>query len=304
MSAVFLIDRSRRIRRARLVYYSKDHPEYASARVLRRMEKTQAEQKDGLRREKGGIIGLLETRQREAGLETPISSAFVAMALIAVLATCAIYWADLLALPLAGLVGVGSGWLLYNSGYLGVLRARRVRAFNEALPDCLDMLARSLRSGQPIAVSLGVVAEHARGIAQEEFKRSCEELKLGVPLITALNGFAARVGTPEAHFVAIATGLQAETGGNLVETLENLAELLRERRKLRKKAAALSAEIRVSAVILSSLPFFVGATLFFMNPGYLAPMVTDFRGQIMAAAGIGSLILGIFSMFRLSRLDV
>ena len=115
---------------------------------------------------------------------------------------------------------------------------------------------------------------------------------------------AERIGSPEAHFVTVATSLQAETGGNLVETLENLAELLRDRKKLRKKAAAMTAEIRVSAVILSSLPFVVAATLYFMNPGYLNPLITDPRGQIMAMAALASLGMGIFSMYRLSRIDV
>ncbi|QRD45500.1 type II secretion system F family protein [Pseudosulfitobacter pseudonitzschiae] len=179
-----------------------------------------------------------------------------------------------------------------------------MRRFNEALPDCLDILARGLRAGQPIPAALSVVAQHATGISQDEFRRCCEELKLGVPLIRALTGMAERIGSPEAHFVTVATSLQAETGGNLVETLENLAELLRERKKLRKKAAALTAEIRVSAVILSSLPFVVAVTLYFMNPGYLNPLITDPRGQIMAMAALASLGMGIFSMYRLSRIDV
>ena len=293
-TGILLLDRSRRIRRARLVRFSTDHPDRPSARVMRRIEAVQTAEKGGLRRTRGGIMGLLEVRLKEAGIEITAAAAVAALG---------IWGVGLFPLPLALAVGAGAGWLVFNI-FLNILSARRVRQFNEALPDCLDILARGLRAGQPIPAALTVVAQHASGIAQEEFRRCCEELKLGVPLIRALTGMAERIGSPEGHFVTVATSLQAETGGNLVETLENLAELLRDRKKLRKKAAAMTAEIRVSAVILSSLPFVVAATLYFMNPGYLNPLITDPRGQIMAMAALASLGMGIFSMYRLSRIDV
>lgn len=302
-TGILLLDRSRRIRRARLVRFSTDHPDRPSARVMRRIEAVQTAEKGGLRRTRGGIMGLLETRLKEAGIEITAAAAVAVIALISVGAALGIWGVGLFPLPLALAAGAGAGWLVFNI-FLNILSARRVRQFNEALPDCLDILARGLRAGQPIPAALTVVAQHASGIAQEEFRRCCEELKLGVPLIRALTGMAERIGSPEAHFVTVATSLQAETGGNLVETLENLAELLRDRKKLRKKAAAMTAEIRVSAVILSSLPFVVAATLYFMNPGYLNPLITDPRGQIMAMAALASLGMGIFSMYRLSRIDV
>ncbi|UOA25410.1 type II secretion system F family protein [Pseudosulfitobacter sp. DSM 107133] len=302
-SGLMLLDRSRRLRRARLVRFSSDHPGRATARVMRRLDALQNTEKDGLRHTKGGVVGLLQVRLKEAGLEISPLAALIVMLLIASAVGLGLWYARLLVWPLAVAVGAGSGWVLFNVT-LGGLRARRVRAFNNALPDCLDILARGLRAGQPIPAALAVVAQHARGIAQEEFRRCCEELKLGVPLIRALAGVATRIGSPEAHFVTVATNLQSETGGNLVETLENLAEQLRDRKKLRKKAAAMSAEIRVSAVILSSLPFVVAIVLYIMNPGYLNPLVIDPRGQVMAGAALFSLCLGIFSMYKLSRLDV
>lgn len=134
--------------------------------------------------------------------------------------------------------------------------------------------------------------------------RCRDEHRVGLPLSDALSGMADRIATPEARFIAVATSLQAETGGNLVETLENLAVLLRDRRNLRKKAAALSAETRVSAIILSALPFVVGVILFVLNPGYLTPLIEDPRGNFMALAGVISLSLGLYSMYKLARIDV
>lgn len=300
---MLLIDHSRRLRRARLVRYSSDHPRNTKDRVARSLEIAPAIAKSGLRHDKSGISGLLKTRLREAGLALSVRTSAAVILLIAVFVAATLWLTGLLAIPLAMLVGAGCGWCAF-SGYLGLLRARRVRSFNEALPDCLDILARGLRSGQPIAGALRVVAQHTKGIAQEEFTRCCDEMELGVPLIAALTGVAERIGTLEAHFVTVATSLQAETGGNLVETLNNLATLLRDKQNLRKKAAALSAEIRVSGVILSSLPFVIGAALFVMNPRYLNPLIADSRGQTMMAVGLVSLGLGIFSMYKLSRFDV
>jgi len=123
-------------------------------------------------------------------------------------------------------------------------------------------------------------------------------------LLRRVGGIADRIGSQEARFIVVAAGLQVETGGNLVETLENLANMLRERRKLRKKAAALSAEVRVSAVVLSSLPFVIGLILWVVNAEYLQPLFSDARGRILSVVGLSFLGMGIFSMYKLSRLDV
>src|SRR5690606_29734758 len=140
--------------------------------------------------------GLLEVRLREAGLAISPGAAIGLMIVAAVLIFCALWFLALLFWPIAIVASIAGAWVAFNAG-LGALRARRVRTVNDALPDCLDVFARGLRAGQPIAAALTVVSQHARGIAQEEFKRCCEEMKLGVPLIAALNGIAERIGTPE-----------------------------------------------------------------------------------------------------------
>jgi len=298
-----LLDRTQRIRRARLVRYSIDHPDNAADVVRRRLQASQSTAASGLRHERRGIAGALERRLIGAGLSLSVRAVVTMTAFLSLLAVGGISGTTALPLPVGLVLGPVVGWVLLNI-FLDLRRARRVRAFNEALPECLDIFSRGLRSGQTIAASVGVVAHHTSGIAREEFQQCREELRLGMPLQSALSGMASRIGTPEAHFIVIATNLQAETGGNLVETLDNLATLLRDRHKLRKKAAALSAETRISAVILSGLPFVVTATLLAVNPTYLLPLVDDPRGQILSLAGLASLSAGIFSMYRLSKIDV
>ncbi|WP_306151023.1 type II secretion system F family protein [Roseovarius sp. MMSF_3281] len=295
-----LLDRARRIRRIRLARYSADHPNASTDVVQQRLQAGQ--KNDGLRDARAGFSGTLERRLIGAGVPMSARSACTVIALFALFISGGIALAGILPLPFAVLLGPVAGWVLFNI-FLDMRRARRVRVFNDALPECLDMFARGLRSGQTITASVGVVAHHSTGIAREEFQRCREELRLGMTLHSTLSSMAERIGSPEVRFIAVATSLQAETGGNLVETLENLAALLRDRHKLRKKAAALSAETRISAVILSGLPFAIAATLLVINPNYLLPLFEDPRGRTLTLVGLLSLGAGIFSMYRLSKID-
>ncbi|WP_010141189.1 type II secretion system F family protein [Oceanicola sp. S124] len=296
---LMLIDRSRRVRRARLVRQGSG----SAARAQRVMQKLDSAQDgEALRRRPTGLSGLLEARLRAAGLALSPVMAGLVIALLAALAFALAALSGLVPLLAAAPASALTGWMVFNI-LLDIARARRVRQFNDALPEALDIFARGMRSGQTVQGALGVVAQHARGVARDEFARCHDELKLGVTLNEALAALARRIGSPEAHFISVATSLQAETGGNLVETLDNLAELLRDRRKLRKKAAALSAETRVSAFILSSLPFVIAGVLFVMNRGYLTPLIGDPRGLVMTLVGVVCLGLGIFSMYKLSRIE-
>ncbi len=302
-ACLMMLDRARRIRRARLVRYSAAHP-HATAELVRQRLRQAASMasSSALRHRKSGVMGLLEQRIREAGLSVSASTSLLIMACIALIIGSILVVTTSLAPVLIVLVSAGCGWVLPNAIF-DLLRGQRVRSFTEALPDCLDVFARGLRAGLPVGESLGLVSHHSTGIAHDEFRRCREEHRMGMPFDQALAGMADRLGTTEAQFIAVATNLQSETGGNLVETLENLANLLRERRKLRKKAAALSAEIRVSAVILSCLPFAIGLIIAILNPTYLHPLLEDPRGRLLALAGLVSLSLGIASMYKLSRID-
>ncbi|MGI3166916.1 type II secretion system F family protein [Pseudooceanicola sp. 200-1SW] len=299
MVVLMLVDRSRRVRRARLVRQGSGH-RAATQQVLQKLEK--ARSGDALRQRRTGLVALLEDRLRLAGLDLWPGAALALIALLAGVFLALAWLSGLVPPLLAAPAALMMGWMMFNI-LLDGLRARRIRQFNDALPDALNIFSRGLRSGQTVPGALGVVAQHARGVTREEFAHCHDELKGGVALIDALSALSRRIGSPEAHFITVATALQTETGGNLAETLDNLAELLRERRKLRKKAAALSAETRVSAFILSSLPFVIAAILFLMNPGYLIPLAVDPRGQIMTAAGVLCLGLGIYSMYKLARIE-
>ncbi|AJE48839.1 type II secretion system F family protein [Celeribacter indicus] len=302
-AALMILDRSRRVRRARLARAGMNR-----AAAHQNMRKLLWDQGSVVKpvagdRRRSGLPGLLDERLAKAGLGlSPRALALlVLMANLGFVLVAAFAFGvnALLAIPL----GIALSWLLV-SGALSVLQARRIRSVIDSLPECLDVFARGLRAGKPIPEALDLVAQNAGGVAQAEFRTCCDEMRLGVTLPGALGGLASRIDTPEVRYIAVATSLQAETGGNLVETLDNLASLLRERHKLRKKAAALTAETRMSAAILSALPFVVGAVIYVMNPTYLAPLAQDPRGRVLALAGMASIAGGIFTMYRMARIDV
>ncbi|MBQ2259985.1 MAG: type II secretion system F family protein [Loktanella sp.] len=297
--AVLLIDRRRQQRKARLMraVQSGPLPQRQPNRVpaITKPRKT--------KRTRPGLITALDARLALAGLsvgamEFLLLTGFLALAL----ATMAHF---LFSLPV--LVALSSGTLAAGAGSSLWLRAAHTRRLTEIvahLPEALDAFARGLKAGRPVADALGLVIESTPAPLSDELGRARDMLSVGHDLAETLRRLAERVAVPEVRFFSVATQLQAETGGNLVETIENLADQLRQRRAMRKKIRALSAEAKASALILSILPFAVAALLLVINPPYLMPLVADPRGLSMTGLGLISLTTGIIVLSRMGRLDV
>ena len=109
---------------------------------------------------------------------------------------------------------------------------------------------------------------------------------------------------PEMDFLAIAIAIQIETGGSLTEALGNLADLLRQRQRMKLKVKAISSEAKASALIIGALPFVMLGLLTLMNPAYTMPLFTDPRGQMMLMAGLGSISVGAFVMWRMTQFEI
>ncbi|NKX45936.1 type II secretion system F family protein [Roseicyclus persicicus] len=248
-------------------------------------------------------LAWLDQRIDRAGLQLSGAELTVQMSLAAL----GVYAAGTLAIGLSPAVALALALALPPAGLaaaLAIATRRRLAAFTAALPDALDIFARSLKAGRPVADGLGIVVASARDPLRGELARCRDRIRMGATLTAAFDELAARMPTPEARFFGVAVALQAETGGNLVETTENLAAQLRDRRKLRQKARALSAEARASAAILAALPFAVGVVLWVLNPGYLEPLLTDPRGRAMLIIGLALIGLGILMMTKMGKLDV
>ncbi len=253
--------------------------------------------------EKHSLVVRIERQLAQTSLRLTVTELFVQLSLAAVglyaAGVLALNIHPMLALPIAIAVPMLIAGLVLNNA-----KARYRAAFTAQMPEALDVFARGLRAGRPVSDSLAIVVTTATGPVQREFSRCHDEICMGATLAESLARLKARIATPDVSFFSVATSLQAETGGNLIETMEGLAAQLRERRKLLKKARALTSEARASAMILAALPFAVALVIGLLNGGYLEPLYADARGRLMALAAIGSISLGVFIMARMGKLDV
>ena len=200
----------------------------------------------------------------------------------------------------AGLVvGIGFPHMM-----VGKLIKRRIKNFVNKFPDAIELLVRGLRSGLPISETIGVVGSEVPDPVGSEFRGVADRMRIGRTMEQALQETADRLNTPEFQFFVITLAIQRETGGNLAETLGNLADVLRKRMQMKLKISAMSSESKASAYIIGSLPFIVFAIIYFMNPTYMGGFFTDTR-LIMAAIGGGIwMSIGVFIMAKMINFEI
>lgn len=189
---------------------------------------------------------------------------------------------------------------------LNLLRRRnaRLRKIEAQLPDAMDLMSRALRAGHAFPSSMAMVGSEAVDPIASEFRITSDEIAFGVSVDAALNNLAARVPSPDMSYFVMAVIIQRETGGNLGELLGKLAELVRERFKLFAKVRALAAEGKLSAWILTALPFCVAAVINILNPKYLSVLFTDPAGINVVYAALAMMTIGIFVMWRIIDIKV
>ena len=187
---------------------------------------------------------------------------------------------------------------------VGKMITKRVMKFNANFPDAIELMVRGLRSGLPITETLGIVASEIQGPVGFEFRMVSDKMKIGRTMEAALQDTADRIGTPEFQFFVITLAIQRETGGNLAETLSNLADVLRKRPQMRLKIRAMSSESKASAYIIGALPFVVFTMVTIINPQYMGGFFTD---QRLIVAGIGGMIwmsIGAFIMAKMINFEI
>jgi len=207
--------------------------------------------------------------------------------------------AALLSLGIGAVVGLGLPHLV-----VGFFIKQRTNNFVTKFPDGIELLVRGLRSGLPVAETLQVVAEEVPGPVGLEFKGVVERIKIGKTMEDSLQETGDKLGIPEFNFFTITLAIQRETGGNLAETLSNLADVLRKRSQMKLKIKAMSSESKASAYIVGSLPFIVFGLIYWINPDYLGQFFVDDR---LIIAGLGGLIwmsIGAFIMAKMVSFEI
>ncbi|MGH2785785.1 MAG: type II secretion system F family protein [Actinomycetota bacterium] len=182
--------------------------------------------------------------------------------------------------------------------------AKREATFLSQLPDTLQLLAGSLQAGYGFMQAIDTVAREASPPASTEFARVLAEARLGMPIDEALNSMAERVGGEDFRWVVLAINIQRQVGGNLAALLTTVANTLREREYVRRQIKVLSAEGRLSAVILVALPFLLAGYISVVNPGYLQQLTEVTIGKIMIVGGIVLMAIGIAWMRKIIKIDV
>lgn len=207
----------------------------------------------------------------------------------------------------AALLGLGVG-VLFGGGlphwWVGRAIKKRANNFVTRFPDALELLVRGLRSGLPITETLTVVASELPGPVGEEFKLVTDRIRVGRTMEEALQETADRLNMAEFSFFCITLAIQRETGGNLAETLANLADVLRKRAQMKLKIRAMSSESKASAYIVGSLPFIVFALIYWINPAYLGKFFIDERLIIAGLGGMVWLSLGAFIMAKMVSFEI
>ncbi|SAL01615.1 type II secretion system F family protein [Caballeronia ptereochthonis] len=199
--------------------------------------------------------------------------------------------------------------LLIGLPVLGAIQAYRFlverfkRRFLDGFPDLIDLIVRAVRAGVPVTHVMGVASNECPEPLKSEFRLMGDALKVGLDLEEVLDTAVARIGIADFSFFCVCLLLQRETGGQLGETLENLAGIVRRRREIRQKTRALTGEARITTKILASVPFAILGGMFMLNRAYLMVLFNTSAGHKVLMCAAFSLTVGLGIVHKMSKLD-
>lgn len=188
--------------------------------------------------------------------------------------------------------------------YLSMLAKKRMLRFINELPNALDVIVRGIKSGLPLNDCVRVIANEAQEPVRTEFRLIVEAQTLGMSLSDAAVKLFERMPCAEANFFGIVLAIQQKTGGNLAETLANLSRVIRERRKMRDKIKAVSAEAKASASIIASLPPVVAGLVCLTSPGYMDALWTTDAGRATLVGCAVWMGTGVLVMRKMINFDI
>jgi tight adherence protein B len=188
--------------------------------------------------------------------------------------------------------------------YVYLKKKRRMEKFQRQLPDALDLIARALKAGHAFIGGLKMVGDELGEPVGTEFEKTLHEINFGSGIPEALKGLTQRVDCPDLRFFIISVIIQRETGGNLAEILAKIAYLIRERFKLQNRVQVLSAEGKLSAIILIAIPFVIALALSVLNPVYIKTLFVDPVGKALVAFALLMMAIGIVVMKRMIEIKV
>lgn len=248
-----------------------------------------------------GLLDRIETLLEQADLPLrPAEALFFYVAGVVIVALFALVVFPSAAVALV----VALGLALVPAVLVSQRRRRRLRAFDEALPDALNLLAGSMRAGFSLVQGVSAVADEAPEPMRSELLRACNENRLGRPIEDALDDVANRMASSDLGWTVLAVRIQREVGGNLAELLNTVADTMTQRERVRREIRALTAEGRLSALVLSVFPWLLGGVLFIIRPSYIRILFHNGWGIASMIAAIVLAVIGWFWLRRILEIEV
>lgn len=250
--------------------------------------------------EERGFLARVEQRLERAAVPIRPGEAlfFLAGFVVLVVALVAIVGGSIVPGIVFGVVAAGAGFAALN-----LMVRRRLKKFEAQLPDTLQMLAGTLRAGYSLPQGLDAVSKEIEDPMGGELRRAMTEAQLGRELEDSLGAVAERLDSADFAWAVMALGIQREVGGNLNELLMTVAETMVQRERLKREVAALTAEGRVSAMILSLMPPGLGLVLYIMNPDYVGILFTRTVGLVLVGLAVVSALIGLLWMRKVITID-
>jgi tight adherence protein B len=247
-----------------------------------------------------GILQYLESQLDQADLPIrPAEALFIYLAAVVFAGALGLLLGNIIwGLVAIALVGVVP-WAVLN-----ILATRRTDAFTKQLPDMLQLLGTTLRSGFSILQGLDTVSRQVGEPIGEHIRQVVAEARLGRPLIDALNDVANRVKSEDFAWVVTAIAIQREVGGNLAELLDIVSETMNARSRLRREVKTLTAEGRIGAIIISIMPLAIGLFVYLVNPTYITPLFQSTTGKLVVYGSIAVALAGVVWIRKIVKIEV
>jgi tight adherence protein B len=245
------------------------------------------------------------TNKIEAALETadvPLKAGEAIVGAIALAALMGIVVTALTQSFVWGGVAAGVVMLLALV-FVNQVAARQRKRFEQQLPDTLNLIATSLRAGYSLLQAIEAVGEEAPEPTRREFGRAIAEIRLGKSIDLAMQDIALRMASQDFEWTVLAINIQREVGGNLAEVLQTTAETMVMRNRLRREMKALTAEGRISAIVLAVMPIGLFAFIWVTNPGYVKPLTESWIGIGLLVGGGVFILIGILWMQKIVQVD-
>ena len=188
--------------------------------------------------------------------------------------------------------------------YVRRRRTKRLNAFEELLPEAIDLVGRALRAGHPLTAGFKMAADDGPEPVAGEFRRVFEEQRFGLPIQDSLLGMADRVNIVDVRILVTAILIQREVGGNLAEILDNLAAVVRARFTIRRQIRVYTAQGRMTGYLLSALPIILFSMLYMINAEYMSILFTDPIGKILIVVAITMQLIGFLWIRKIIKIEI